>query len=759
MTVLGGTRLFSLRRLRFLLCSLPCVLPLAVRRYLILLCGGALFCSAGAAWAASATAADPPTSKVALTPAEQRFLAAHPRIVLGTDASWEPYVIATPNQPVRGYDADILAHINTVTGAQFELTAGEWQTMIAAARRREIDGLSTSAVHAERRDFVDFSEPYAVLEKFVIVAVGNPQGIRGPADLANKVIAIHRGNLKDEKIARRFARSKTLVLDSADDTLRAVIEGRADAAFGNGASLHRAARLGLPYVQYSFALNERLEVVFSLRNDWPEALSILNKGLATLSESERLKMQTRWFALPETSPAPPRLALSSKELAWREQAGKLRYCIDPKLMPIEGLDAQGAHVGMTREYLDLLGERLQLAFELVSTTSWDDARQALRNGRCDLLTAAMNLPERAQEMRFTQPYIRFPLAIATRKEELFIDKLEALDGQRLGVVRGFASEQILRQHHPGLTLIPVEHIGDGLRRIESGSLFGLIDLIPTIGWEIQRSGNFNQKIAGKFDAEITLSLAVRPEATVLQGLLDKGLASISASEHAAISARWLTLRIEQGINRALLWQLLAGAGLLLAFLLYRHTLLLRFNRRLAGINLTLEKLYRTDSLTGLANRYLINESVAREYARAHRNGETFALILADIDHFKAINDTFGHTVGDKVLIQFSEVLRQRARASDTVGRWGGEEFMLICPQCDLDSARQLAESLRLAIEKTLFSQAIQLTASFGVAELGPEESTEALLQRTDQNLYRAKQQRNCVSAEAGERRGAGAAPG
>lgn len=167
----------------------------------------------------------------------------------------------------------------------------------------------------------------------------------------------------------------------------------------------------------------------------------------------------------------------------------------------------------------------------------------------------------------------------------------------------------------------------------------------------------------------------------------------------------------------------------------------------AGRELTRQKeaaeaLARTDALTGLANRRAFDEAAQREIRRALRYGTPLALVLTDIDHFKTINDAHGHSVGDQVLVDFSRTLLLSVRDVDLVGRWGGEEFVILMPGTDLDEATQAAERMRLAIAgvPTRFNgKSCGYTASFGVAAFAPATPTlDALLGRADAALYRAK---------------------
>lgn len=181
------------------------------------------------------------------------------------------------------------------------------------------------------------------------------------------------------------------------------------------------------------------------------------------------------------------------------------------------------------------------------------------------------------------------------------------------------------------------------------------------------------------------------------------------------------------------------------------------SRKLAEHNLqranrALEQLAATDRLTLLANRYRLDEALENELYRAGRYGTAFSVILMDVDHFKRVNDRFGHLIGDQVLVDLADVLRYHVRESDIAGRWGGEEFLILLPLCDLDAAAQMAEKLRAEIERHAFSDRFawgSQTCSFGVCMYAPGDTEATLIARADAALYRAKHAgRNCVVVHA-----------
>jgi len=157
-----------------------------------------------------------------------------------------------------------------------------------------------------------------------------------------------------------------------------------------------------------------------------------------------------------------------------------------------------------------------------------------------------------------------------------------------------------------------------------------------------------------------------------------------------------------------------------------------------------------DQLTGLWNRRTFDQRLQQAVAHLGRHDGVFSLLLLDLDHFKDINDRFGHVVGDEVLKRFADVLHERLRQNDVDARWGGEEFVVLADGAHLEAAFALAEHVRQAVANTVFTGPGHVTVSIGVAEYLPGETGDDLLARTDDALYEAKRTgRNCVVAASG----------
>lgn len=193
-------------------------------------------------------------------------------------------------------------------------------------------------------------------------------------------------------------------------------------------------------------------------------------------------------------------------------------------------------------------------------------------------------------------------------------------------------------------------------------------------------------------------------------------------------------------------------GIILAFLAYRiiklkdevifqrkrESELLEINELLDTRSKTLEIQAKIDPLTGAFNRLGIEEAISLGLQEWHKYRKPLSLIMIDIDHFKQVNDQYGHDIGDLVLSNLSNIVQQHIRTQDLLARWGGEEFVLVCRNTDIESARALADKLRELIAKQVLHNKISITASFGVATLKTQENVEQLFKAADTALYKAK---------------------
>ena len=179
---------------------------------------------------------------------------------------------------------------------------------------------------------------------------------------------------------------------------------------------------------------------------------------------------------------------------------------------------------------------------------------------------------------------------------------------------------------------------------------------------------------------------------------------------------------------------------------------LKAEEALQVANTELQRLATTDRLTGVWNRTHLEAILVAELARAERYHQPLSLLIIDVDHFKSINDTLGHLAGDAVLIELTRRIRAQVRSVDVLARWGGEEFVVLLPECGAAEGLMVAEKLRALVADQPCPAVGRVTASFGLAQFQPAETLDSCLHRADEALYAAKQggrNRVCVATDQG----------
>jgi diguanylate cyclase (GGDEF)-like protein len=425
-------------------------------------------------------------------------------------------------------------------------------------------------------------------------------------------------------------------------------------------------------------------------------------------------------------------ALGAEEKAYLQRKGKLVVCVDPDWMPFERLQ-DGRHTGIAADVFDIFRSQLSIPIEVYQANTWAEVVAAAQARQCDLYSLAAETPERLRYMDFTDPYIDLPVVLATDADELFIENLAEVIDRPIGVVEGYALVELLRARHPSINLVEVESISDGLHRVESGELYGYIDNLMVIAHKIQQHFTGTLKISGRLNERVLLAVGTRNDEPLLRNIFQHLVEDLNENPEwkQRIYNTWVSVREDTGYDYQLIGKILAVAAVVALAVLWHILQLRRYNRKL-------EFLSSTDPLTGLSNRHRITELLNEQQYRLERYGEPCGVLMLDVDNFKQINDRFGHHMGDQVLRAFGTLIRQNVRAADVAGRWGGEEFLILCPETGKAGTAALAEKLLATVRTADFPHREAMTASIGVGELASGSEIHRQLEQIDFALYEAK---------------------
>ena len=415
-------------------------------------------------------------------------------------------------------------------------------------------------------------------------------------------------------------------------------------------------------------------------------------------------------------------------------------CITTALWAPFNTQVNGKLTGIGIDYWDAICKQLNIPFDCKRVESWSDVLKAIRSGAADVTIATQPTESRKKYAVFTKPYASYPYVIVTRNDIGFIYDVNLLKGKKVVLGRRYTITNIMRKKHPLIAFEEVDSVDTALKRVANGQAFAVIDAFPVLSYQINKHQFSNLKISGSlpetFDSHIMLSKKFAEWLPAINRAIDR----ITPENKKTINARWIIpFQNVQASKSTVYFLFIFFTLLFLAFLW-----ILRLRKTIGHKEVDLKKLKEVatvDSLTTVYNRHMLSSLLDRQIATSDRYRHLFSLVFFDIDHFKQVNDRYGHDAGDAVLQALARVVSDTIRQSDLFGRWGGDEFMIILPHSTGKQTRRLVDMLDERIRQHTFPVVKNISCSFGITAYGYGDTAEELMKRVDEDLYRAKKNR------------------
>lgn len=431
---------------------------------------------------------------------------------------------------------------------------------------------------------------------------------------------------------------------------------------------------------------------------------------------------------------PSDFSLTKSEKEYLHSKHSLKMCIDPYWYPIEFIK-NGKISGITSDLKRYFEEKIQINIDVVPTNNWNESLDFIKDKKCDIISSISPSYDRMSYLNFTKPILTLPIVVTTQKDKPFLRDISLLKNEKIAILKGHFIAEYIKDYFPYLKIVEVASMNEGLYLVEQGEVYGYIDNALVLSSTIQKEFSNSLKIGFRFDILDELSIGTRNDEPILNDIFSRLVDDLDETKKQEFLNNWTIITEQVG------WFSSKEIIFLVIFTTTIFGGLIFYQRKLKILNKKLKKLYLTDKLTGLYNRFKIDKELSSQKDNIDRN-ESYScgLILIDIDYFKSINDTLGHLVGDCILKDISKLLKNNLRKTDIIGRWGGEEFLIILPFTSKDIAKKVAENLRVLIEENNFSYKMdrKITISIGVTEFSKSKSVEDTLLLVDNLLYKAK---------------------
>lgn len=702
-------------------------------------------------------------SQFSLNKQEKQYLQNIEVIKVSNEMDWAPFDYVKNGEPA-GYSIGLMNLISKRIGVEFKYVNGlSWEQLLKEFRLGNIDIMSAINYTENRSDYALFTEPY--FQNNIAVFAPERSMIHTLADLKGKKVALPRGysilNILNEQVDNLIH----IPVKDTQEAIKAVSTGRADYTIESASMVqHKISELGIRNIrirffpEFDYGKQKDVHLRAAVHRENPILFSIVQKALNSITKEEKSKLKQKWqpssmtVTITDDVSGIQRL-LTKNQKDFIKEKKYFRFCADPNWMPYEGIDQNNNHKGMAADIVQILSDELDVEFKLVPTKDWSQTLSYLKQRKCDLSFMNQATTTKENYLDFTTAYYSFSFVIATKTDELFIDNIANELHKTFGIVKDYSTDFKLRQSYPGINLKYYDKILTGLNALKKGKIDGFIDTTNTIGYLLNANSITNLKIGGKVPIYYNISISSRDDWPTLGHIMQKAVDSLTQKEKDRIYNRWVAVVQQKQYDYSLLWKILLGVSLIIAAILYSNSRLRKAKKEttnalyqlqqaqkeLKKSNKQLHKASVTDHLTGLYNRKHLDEILQQEFLRAKRYGTVFGIILLDLDDFKEVNDNKGHQVGDEVLVQTAKLLQNNCRRSDSVGRWGGEEFLIICPQTEKKGVINAANNLREELYNHNFNSVEKQTASFGVTIYTPDTTIVSLIANVDKALYKAKE--------------------
>jgi polar amino acid transport system substrate-binding protein len=662
------------------------------------------------------------------------------------DSNLAPYNF-NENGIAKGFSIDYINLIANKLALQVEYIQGNWDDFLNMLENNQLDMMLNVLKSKEREERFLFSDISYLLATPAMITRIAERDYHSFSEIDGKTIALVKGYHSYDRVKKDYPNVAIYPTNNVLEMIQAVSNKKADVAYAlrdvleYNINKHLITNLNVS----NNIDDEKFGFYFTYNKNNTILKNIIHKAEKLISKTELEELQLKWFNKIALTQANGRNYLFSKdEIDYLAKKRSISICVDPDFLPYEQITKEGNYVGIVSDIISQLSQNTNIKFDLNITKSFKESFELVKNKKCDILPFAAQTINRESFFNFTQPYLKFPIVIATRDSEFFINSLKEIKNERIGMIKNYALIEIAKYKYPNINIVEVKDTKEGLEKVNKNQIYAFVGSLPSITYSRQRNNIQDIRITGKISENMLARIAIRNDEPILLSILNKAINSLKEEEKERITNKWVTIVKEKQFNTKLFIQIISLIIVIFIFIVI--FLVYRSNIKLSALNKELEKLSQTDKLTSIYNRAKLDSILEDEMKLFKRYKESTSLIIADIDFFKDINDTYGHTTGDIILKEFSQVLSKNIRETDSIGRWGGEEFLIILPRIKENNAIITAENLRIAVENFKFHDNIKVTASFGVYECKESNPTKCL-SKADKALYLAKNSnRNCVRA-------------
>ena len=518
--------------------------------------------------------------KLSLSDEEIKYLKDNPILKVHNFDSLPPYNFTLNNYP-KGFVIDYIQLVGKVLGVKIEFIQNKsLKESFDMLENNQLDILPNIAISDERKKTIDFTN-YSLVNFQISLGVNKQSDIKSLSDLKNKKVSVVENFFLEDILKKEYPNIKLYKTKNTEEAIEAVASNKADAVIHNLSTIEYLINKNwLSNLKTIVLKDDNIQTIVPLhlgvKKDNLVLKSILEKANQNISEKDTRNLVDKWLK----NSFYEEIKLSQIEHDYLSKNKTINYCVNSNFMPIERINNNSV-LGITSDYINIFKEKLNINFNQIEIESTKDGLNKLLTKECDLVTFVQNSDNTNKLVNLSNSHLSFPFVLVTKIDKTFISSLNSLNGKRIAYVDDTYKE-ILIKAYPQIEFVKVDSLKQGLKKVKNDEFFGLVEILPVVGHEIQKDFSNTLKISKEIFNNAYFSMATSKDNIILNDILNKLFSSISNKNKDSINNNWISVNYEKMVDYEKV--LIAG----MVFLLIIFIISLK-NRQINNINSQMKK--------------------------------------------------------------------------------------------------------------------------------------------------------------------------
>ena len=518
--------------------------------------------------------------KLSLSDEEIKYLKDNPILKVHNFDSLPPYNFTLNNYP-KGFVIDYIQLVGKVLGVKIEFIQNKsLKESFDMLENNQLDILPNIAISDERKKTIDFTN-YSLVNFQISLGVNKQSDIKSLSDLKNKKVSVVENFFLEDILKKEYPSIILYKTKNTEEAIEAVASNKADAVIHNLSTIeYWINKNWLSNLKTIVLKDDNIQTIVPLhlgvKKDNLVLKSILEKANQNISEKDTRNLVDKWLK----NSFYEEIKLSQIEHDYLSKNKTINYCVNSNFMPIERINNNSV-LGITSDYINIFKEKLNINFNQIEIESTKDGLNKLLTKECDLVTFVQNSDNTNKLVNLSNSHLSFPFVLVTKIDKTFISSLNSLNGKRIAYVDDTYKE-ILIKAYPQIEFVKVDSLKQGLKKVKNDEFFGLVEILPVVGHEIQKDFSNSLKISKEIFNNAYFSMATSKDNIILNDILNKLFSSISNENKDSINNNWISVNYEKMVDYEKV--LIAG----MVFLLIIFIISLK-NRQINNINSQMKK--------------------------------------------------------------------------------------------------------------------------------------------------------------------------